>query len=132
MACTRAARAVVPLTLAAFLSAGAPASATPPDPDPWWGRDKALHFGLDAAISGAAYGFTSLATGDVRIRIAFGAGAGLLAGAGKELVDMAGAGTPSWRDFTWSMIGMAVGVAVAVSIDLAVRSVEPRVAAVGR
>jgi len=125
------ARALGPVLAAALLTASAPALAVPPtvDPDPWLGKDKALHFGVSAAITGAGYGFSALGTDDIRIRIAFGAGAGILAGAAKELLDLAGLGTPSWKDFTWDLIGTAVGVGISVSIDLAVRSLRPKRAA---
>jgi putative lipoprotein len=96
------------------------------DPDPWWGKDKALHFGVSAGIAGAGYGLSALGTQDLRIRIAFGAGAGILAGAGKELLDLAGLGDPSWRDFAWDVVGTVVGVGISVSIDLLVRHLQPR------
>ena len=41
----------------------------------------------------------------------------LTLGAGKELWDMTGRGDPSWRDFTWDVLGTAVGVALAVGVD---------------
>jgi putative lipoprotein len=122
------ARALAPVVAAALVSASAPALATPPvaDPDPWWGKDKALHFGVSAGIAGAGYGLSALGTQDLRIRIAFGAGAGILAGAGKELLDLAGLGDPSWRDFAWDVVGTVVGVGISVSIDLLVRHLQPR------
>lgn len=108
--------------LAAALVCGAPrAEAAPPDPDPWFGPDKALHFGVCAGIAGAGYGFTSLATPDIRIRVAFGAGLAITAGAVKEFVDLAGYGDPSWRDFAWDVFGTLVGVGISVAIDFAVR-----------
>jgi putative lipoprotein len=89
-----------------------------PDPDPWWGPDKALHFGLSAAISGAAYGFTGAFDERRPVRLAVGAGVGLLAGATKELLDLAGLGHPSWKDFTLDVIGTACGVLVAFLLDV--------------
>jgi putative lipoprotein len=103
----------------------APAPPAPADPDPWLGRDKALHFAACATISGAAYGFGALVTPDVRLRVVFGAGAGILAGAGKELLDLAGLGDPSWRDFAWDVIGTVVGVGLAVALDASVRGLRP-------
>jgi putative lipoprotein len=122
-----------PVVAAALLTVSSPALATPPaaDPDPWFGRDKALHFGVSTAIAGTGYGLSSLGTQDIRIRIAFGAGAGILAGAAKELLDLSGTGDPSWKDFAWDVIGTAVGVGIAISIDLAVRSLQPKAAAAG-
>jgi putative lipoprotein len=98
------------------------ASAAPPDPDPWFGPDKALHFTLSSLIAGGGYGLTALADDHIATRIAFGAGLGLVVGAGKELWDLAGHGDPSWKDFTWDVIGTVVGVGIAITIDLATRS----------
>jgi putative lipoprotein len=136
---------VRPLALAAaLLTASSPALATPPlaspppaspalsvppDPDPWLGHDKALHFSVAAAIAGAGYGLSALYTSDLRVRAAFGGGVSLAAGAGKELLDLAGFGDPSWRDFAWDVIGAVVGVGIAVSIDSAARGLHPGTAA---
>ena len=121
-------RTLAPLATAALLIASTPALAAPPsvDPDPWFGRDKALHFGVSAGVAGAGYGLSALGTPDIRIRIAFGAGAGVVVGAMKELIDLTGVGDPSWKDFAWDVIGTVVGVGIAVSIDLAVRSLQSK------
>jgi putative lipoprotein len=100
------------------------AHAAPPDPDPWFGPDKALHFTLSSLIAGGGYGLTALADDHIATRIAFGAGLGVVVGAGKELWDLSGHGDPSWKDFTWDLIGTAVGVGIAITIDLATRSPE--------
>jgi putative lipoprotein len=119
-----------PLAAAAIIAAAAPALADPPDADPWLGRDKALHFGACAGISGAGYGLAALGGGDLRARIAFGAGSAMLVGAVKEVRDLAGFGDASWKDFTWDVIGTVVGVGIAVTIDLVVQKISaPRVAA---
>jgi len=39
---------------------------------------------------------------------------------------MAGAGSPSWKDFTWDAIGTLVGLALGWSIDLLVRGASDR------
>jgi putative lipoprotein len=49
-----------------------------------------------------------------------GAGAGLAAGAAKELWDLSGHGDPSARDLAWDVAGTLTGVAVAALIDWAV------------
>jgi putative lipoprotein len=120
-------RFLAPLAAAAIFSTSTTALATPPqsDPDPWLGRDKAYHFLACAGITGAAYGVTALGTPDIRLRVVFGAGAGIGAGAAKELLDLAGFGDPSWRDFAWDVIGTVIGVGIAVSIDFAVRGIGP-------
>lgn len=115
--------AAAPLA-SALLLAPAPARAAPPDPDPWFGPDKALHFTLSSVIAGGGYGMTALFDDHLATRIAFGAGLGIAVGAGKELWDLAGHGNPSWKDFTWDVIGTCVGVGIAVTIDIATRSPE--------
>ena len=85
--------------------------------DPWLGPDKALHFSASALIAGAGYGGASLLTGDRRWRLAAGAGLAIAAGAGKEISDSYGNGDPSWRDFTWDLIGAATGLGIAWLID---------------
>lgn len=117
MASTRRGGLAIALVLVLALPRVAHAQAVP-DPDPWWGPDKALHFGLSAAISGAAYGFTAAFDERRPVRLAVGAGVGLLAGATKELLDLAGLGHPSWKDFTWDVIGTACGVLVAFLLDV--------------
>ena len=122
-------RLLAPLAAAALLATTTPALAAPPDPDPWFGRDKALHFTLSAVIAGAGYGVSALYTNDLRIRMAFGGGVSVAAGAGKELLDLAGFGDPSWKDFAWDVIGAVVGVGISLSIDSAVRGLHPGQAA---
>ena len=119
-----ATRWLAPLAVALIISGARPTLAA--DPDPWWGKDKALHFGLSAGVAGAGYGLSALGTEDIRVRIAFGAGAGIVVGAAKELFDLAGLGHPSWKDFTWDVIGTALGVGISVSIDLIVRAALAR------
>ncbi|HOU52770.1 MAG TPA: hypothetical protein PLQ97_02455 [Myxococcota bacterium] len=88
--------------------------------DSWAGRDKALHFTGTFVLSASGY---ALGTGLIRSRDAgaiLGASVGLGSGALKELVDLAGAGQPSARDFAWSAAGTAVGLLFGFLIDLAV------------
>ena len=87
------------------------------DPDPWFAPDKALHFSLSAGIAGVGYGGASLFTEDRRARLALGAGLALVAGAAKELADLAGLGHPSWRDFAWDLAGNGVGLIVSLLLD---------------
>lgn len=95
--------------LALALLCAAPRPAHPAQPDPWFGRDKALHFAASAAISGAAWAIASLLT-DAPARRAIAAfGAGMLAGVGKEALDAAGLGTPSVKDLLWDAAGAAAG-----------------------
>ncbi|MBW2526978.1 MAG: hypothetical protein JRI23_22545, partial [Deltaproteobacteria bacterium] len=57
---------------------------------------------------------------------AAGLGAGLSIGlaAGKEGLDAAGWGTPSWQDFVWSFIGAALGLGTSVTFDAALSGPE--------
>ena len=63
------------------------------------------------------YGGASLLTEDRRARLAIGASLSLLAGAAKELADLAGLGHPSWRDFAWDLAGNGVGLIVSFLLD---------------
>jgi putative lipoprotein len=112
-------------TALACACATRPARAEDPDPDPWLGTDKALHFGISAGIAAGGYTAGAAAFEARYPALLVGGGVALAAGAGKELADMAGAGTPSWRDFAWDVAGTLVGLAVAWSADLAIRGTGP-------
>lgn len=105
---------------AAVLCASAAASAS--EADPWFGTDKALHFGASAVLAGSGY---ALGTGLYQERwksFALGGSVALAAGAAKEGLDAMGMGTPSWRDFTWDVAGTLVGLGVAYAIDAMIRT----------
>ncbi len=98
---------------ATLLSRNARAS----DADPWFGPDKAWHFGLSAALSAGGYAVSSIWL-DTRTERAIAGGTfSLTLGAGKELWDLSGHGDPSWPDFTWDVIGTGVGLGLAVAAD---------------
>lgn len=108
------------------LLASSPAVAADPDPDPWLSTDKTLHFGVSAGIAVTGYA-ASTAVFDARGHaLLVAGGVTLAAGAGKEVLDLAGFGTPSWKDFVADVAGMLVGLAVAWSVDLVVRGVSER------
>ncbi len=88
--------------------------------DEWLGSDKALHFGLSAGIAAVGYAGGALIWDSRGARIASGATLAVTAGAAKELYDLAGYGDPSWKDFTWDLIGTAVGVLAAFTVDVLV------------
>lgn len=94
------------------------------DDDPWWGRDKALHFGVSAGIAAGGYGAGAWVFDKRRDALLLGAGLAVSAGVLKETLDLAGYGTPSWKDLAWDGIGTVAGLAVAWGIDLAVRGVS--------
>ena len=100
--------------LACTLLAG---SARASDTDPWFGPDKALHFGVSVALSAGGYAVSSIWLDTRTERAVAGGTFSLTLGAGKELWDLSGHGDPSWRDFTWDVIGTGCGVALAVAGD---------------
>ena len=85
--------------------------------DPWFGPDKALHFGVSLALGAGGYAASSPWLETRSERALAGGAFSLTLGAGKELWDLAGHGDPSWRDFTWDVVGSAVGVALAAGVD---------------
>lgn len=84
----------------------------------WFGRDKAQHFGAGLAISAGGYGLCAAFFERPTGRLILGSLLGLAAGGGKELLDLAGLGTPEWSDFVWTVAGAALGLLLAWSIDL--------------
>ncbi|AKU90409.1 Putative lipoprotein [Vulgatibacter incomptus] len=104
--------------LSIFLSmALVPASARASDPDPWFGHDKFLHFSVSNGLAAGGYAVSSLFWEGRTERLIAGGSFSLALGAAKELYDMTGRGDPSWRDFTWDVIGTATGLALAWGID---------------
>jgi len=111
------------LTLAAAVFLSAPARA-----DEWFGRDKALHFGASAAISGAAYGVTTAFDDRRSIAFLIGGGVALSAGLAKEGYDALGYGEPSLKDLVWDVAGTLVGLGVAYGVDALFRREPTRTA----
>lgn len=103
-----------PITVMALLASR---SAAASDPDPWFGPDKALHFGVSLGLAAGGYAASSPWLESRAGRALAGGTFSLTVGAGKELWDLAGHGDPSWRDFTWDVLGTAAGVALAWGID---------------
>jgi putative lipoprotein len=110
--------------LACALAGSVPARAQ--TVDDWFGADKALHFSLSALLAGGGYAGAALVTDRTSVRVAAGAGFSLTLGIGKELFDAVAGGDPSWRDFTWDVIGTGVGVLSAWLVDSLVRSFQRR------
>jgi putative lipoprotein len=102
------------------------------DPDPWFGRDKALHFGASALLAAGGYGATSLVTEDRRVRLAVGGGFAFSLGIAKELWDLSGHGDASWRDLTWDAVGTVAGLGFAAAVDWMIQRVSARPAAAAR
>jgi putative lipoprotein len=119
------------LVLATLLASGTAAAR---DDDPWFGPDKALHFGFSVALSAGGYAASSVWLDTRTDRALAGSAFSLSLGAGKELWDLSGHGDPSWRDFTWDVVGTAVGVALAAGVDALTSSkpeAKPRASAQG-
>jgi len=98
------------------------------DTDPWFGRDKALHFAASASLAVVGYAGTSLATDSRPTRVVVGASFALGVGVLKEVWDLTGHGDASWRDLTWDLVGTTTGILVAYAIDwmiLRLRTPEP-------
>ncbi len=113
-----------PWIVAGLLTLAVPKAARASDPDPWFGRDKALHFGVSGAIAAGGYA-AGAALFDARGHaLLFGGGVALAAGVGKEVLDAAGFGDPSFKDLAWDIAGTAVGLALAWSVDALVRGVD--------
>ena len=102
------------------------------DPDPWFGRDKALHFGASALLAAGGYGATALVTEDRRVRLAVGGGFAFSLGIAKELWDLSGHGDASWRDLTWDAVGTVTGLGFAAAVDWMIQTVSARPAAAAR
>src|SRR5512134_305903 len=77
------------------------------DPDEWWARDKALHFGVSAGLAAGGYAAATPIVDERWQRAAIGSGFALALGAGKELYDLSGHGDASWKDFAWDVAGTA-------------------------
>jgi putative lipoprotein len=108
-------RALAALLALALSFGSRPAAAS--DPDPWFGPDKAIHFGVSAGLAAGGYAALSPWLESRGERALAGGAFSLTLGASKELWDLAGHGDPSWRDFTWDVLGTAVGIALAVGVD---------------
>jgi putative lipoprotein len=101
-----------------------PSFARADDPDPWLGRDKAAHFAVSTGLAAAGYGVSTAIFEARGHALLLGGAVSLAIGAGKELLDLAGYGDPSWKDFTWDVIGTVCGLALAWSLDLVIRGVD--------
>lgn len=92
--------------------------------DPWFGKDKLLHYGVSAGIAGSGYAVGAMIFDKRAHALCVGAAAATLAGVSKELVDLGGYGNASWKDLAWDGLGMMTGLAVAWGIDLLIRGVS--------
>jgi putative lipoprotein len=86
--------------------------------DEWFGKDKSLHFGVSAGLAVGGYAASALVLDEPWQRSVAGTGFALTFGVAKETWDAAGHGDPSWKDLTWDVAGTAVGVGLALAVDL--------------
>lgn len=102
--------------------------------DPWFSRDKGLHFGASLGLSAGGYGVSALWFERPAFRALFGFSFALSLGLAKEGWDAAGHGHPSARDVAWDVVGSLTGTAIAWGLDRAVSGMRRRRAkpAVGR
>jgi putative lipoprotein len=121
---TRARRGLA--TAALLVAVVAPRDAHAADPDPWLGPDKVLHFGASATIAVGGYALGAALFDARGHALILGGALAFGAGIGKECLDLAGYGDPSWRDLTWDAIGTVSGLAIAWSADLVLRGVSEK------
>ena len=98
------------------------------DDDPWLAHDKFLHGAASGTLANLSYaGATQLFDSRGNALLA-AAGVTVAVGAAKETLDLSirGFGDPSWKDFTWDVIGTAAGLALAFGMDLFVRGIGPK------
>lgn len=100
------------------------------DDDPWWGRDKALHFGVSTGLAASVYGTAALLGASRAGSAAVAASATLGLGIGKEVADALGLGQASFRDLAWDVAGTALGLGIALGVDGLVRKTPEKKAVV--
>ena len=105
------------VSLTATLAGPPVARADSANADPWFGRDKLIHFAASGSLAVVGYANASMLTENRPLRIGAGATLALGAGVAKELWDLDGHGDASWRDLSWDVIGAATGLLVSVGVD---------------
>ena len=90
----------------------------PVEQDPWFGADKAKHFGISAGIAGVATlagAHNGWEDGEIFVPAI---GLTFAVGAGKEAYDARIKGTFwSWRDLTWGVLGGLAGYGIAQAVE---------------
>ena len=115
---------VAAAVLLAVVTSPLGARAAGPDPDPWFGRDKLLHFAASATLAGSGYAIGAPLFDSRGHALILGGSLALGLGITKEVLDATGLGDPSWRDLAWDGIGTVAGLAFAWGIDLLVQGVS--------
>jgi putative lipoprotein len=96
---------------------GSASEARAGEPDPWFGRDKALHYGASFTLALGGYALGAQLFEREPPRLVTGGVLSLSLGAAKEIADRYTGGHPSWRDLGWDVLGTASGLAVAWLLD---------------
>jgi putative lipoprotein len=112
--------ALLLVTLTASLTAPRVARADAANADPWFSRDKLIHFAASGSLAVVGYAGASMLTENRAARLGTGAALAVGAGVAKELWDLQGHGDASWRDLSWDLIGAATGLLVSAGVDWAV------------
>ena len=85
--------------------------------DPWWGKDKAWHVSISVGLGAVGYAVLRGCDSSPTTSWIGATSTAVTVGAGKEMADAAGMGQPSWKDFTWDVVGSLIGATVAWGID---------------
>lgn len=109
--------------MAVAVTAAPLARAAAQEADPWWGRDKLLHFSATGSLAVIGYANASMLTESRPARAVTGGALAVSVGAAKELWDLDGHGDASWRDLTWDVVGAATGVLLSLGVDWAVHRI---------
>lgn len=118
------ARPLAAAVLLAVLAFTARARAGDADADPWLGTDKALHFGATTSLAIGGYALGAALFESKGAGLLMGGGVAVTVSVGKELIDLAGAGHPSWKDLAWDGLGTVTGLAVAIGVHVLIEAVS--------
>lgn len=85
-----------------------------------FGRDKMAHFAVGLSIGAGSHALAAIHLPRANpLVISIGLSIGV--GGAKELLDLTGAGTPSWLDFGWTVFGGVVGALLSAGLQAAAR-----------
>ena len=85
------------------------------------GPDKVAHFAASLVVTDLAWASAAALDAPLWARVVAGAGAGAVVGVTKELVDLAGCGTPSVGDLAYDALGIGAGVGFALAVEAVLR-----------
>jgi hypothetical protein len=90
-------------------------------------KDKQLHLGAGSVVS--AWGTMIPASDDHLWKpLVYGIGAATVAGAGKEILDMGGFGTPDVKDFGATVLGGVISTGIVVGVKAIIKHKHKRYA----